>query len=94
MCGFVVTLGGPNPDTLNQIKHRGPDSSGHFEDAMVYMGFNRLATVNTVVGNQPMHIDKYVIVFNGEIYNYKELAEEFSCSSATDTRLYFMDILS
>lgn len=87
MCGFVVTLGGPNPDTLNQIKHRGPDSSGHFEDSMVYMGFNRLATVNTVVGNQPMHINEYVIVFNGEIYNYKELAEEFSCSSATDTEV-------
>lgn len=87
MCGFVATLGGGSAGTLNQIKHRGPNSNGHFEDSDIYLGFNRLATVNTVIGNQPMHIGEYVIVFNGEIYNYKELAKEFGCSSDTDTEV-------
>lgn len=87
MCGFVVTLGGNGANTLNQIKHRGPNSSGHFEDDSIYMGFNRLATVNTTIGNQPMYIGEYVIVFNGEIYNYKMLAEEFGCGSDTDTEV-------
>lgn len=87
MCGFVVTLGGNDANTLNQIKHRGPNSSVHFEDDSIYMGFNRLATVNTTIGNQPMHIGEYVIVFNGEIYNYKMLAEEFGCGSDTDTEV-------
>lgn len=87
MCGFVAVLGGGDPQTLNQIKHRGPDSSGTFENNDIYLGFNRLATVNTTVGSQPMHKDNYVIVFNGEIYNYKELAKEINCSSDTDTEV-------
>lgn len=87
MCGFVAVLGGTDPNTLNQIKHRGPDSSGVYEDQNIYLGFNRLATVNTSTGAQPMYKDDYVIVFNGEIYNYKELAEEFGCASDTDTEV-------
>ncbi|HEX3212588.1 MAG TPA: asparagine synthetase B, partial [Actinomycetota bacterium] len=60
------------------LRHRGPDSGGTFADpaAGVALGFRRLAIVDlTEDGNQPMTsaCGRYVIVFNGEIYNFTEL---------------------
>lgn len=61
------------------IKHRGPDASGSFVWKNLGMGHRRLSILDVSnAGNQPMysHDGKYVIVFNGEIYNYLELKEE------------------
>ena len=60
------------------VSHRGPDSEGFWEDVPegIAMGFRRLAILDiTPNGNQPMisHSGQFIIVFNGEIYNYKEL---------------------
>jgi asparagine synthase (glutamine-hydrolysing) len=85
MCGFVgyINLGKSfDKDVLKSmaltINHRGPDNMGIWFDKKVGLGIahNRLSIIDTSHnGNQPMKsIDgRYVIAFNGEIYNHKEL---------------------
>lgn len=63
------------------IIHRGPDSAGHWidEQAGVGMGHRRLAIIDlSPEGHQPMisACGRYVIVFNGEIYNYRSLRQQ------------------
>lgn len=62
------------------MKHRGPDGSGTWisDDGKLGLGHNRLAVIDTAPsGAQPMHyLDRYVITYNGEIYNYGQLREE------------------
>ena len=77
----------------NSTTHRGPD----FSDVKVvnncYLGHNRLSILDlSEIGNQPMEFNQYVIVFNGEIYNFKEIREElksngYSFISDTDTEV-------
>ncbi|GAB4232862.1 MAG: amidotransferase 1, exosortase A system-associated [Deltaproteobacteria bacterium] len=57
------------------IVHRGPDDDGVFSDDRVSLGMRRLAIIDLVTGKQPMSNEdgSLVIVFNGEIYNYREL---------------------
>ena len=60
-------------------KHRGPDGSSVYQDGTITLGHNRLAIIDTSsASDQPMHSNdgRYTIVFNGEIYNYRELREE------------------
>ncbi len=64
-----------------QIAHRGPDATGVFCDEGVSLGHNRLSIIDlSSDANQPMkdNSGRYVIVFNGEIYNFKELKNELS----------------
>ena len=61
------------------IKHRGPDDEGVFIEDMVGLGFVRLSIIDlSPAGHQPMlsSDNRYVMVFNGEIYNYLELREK------------------
>lgn len=61
------------------IKHRGPDAEGQWVNANVGLGHRRLAIIDLdISSNQPMisHDGRFVISFNGEIYNYIELREE------------------
>jgi len=61
------------------LKHRGPDSAGIFIDGRIALGTARLAIIDlSPEANQPMVIGNgdYVVVFNGEIYNYLELRKE------------------
>ena len=63
------------------MKHRGPDNSGYYLDDMVLFGHNRLAIIDLdIAANQPFisSDDRYVIVFNGEIYNFIEIRNELS----------------
>lgn len=77
------------------IAHRGPDAEGCFLDGNLAMGHRRLSIIDlSEDGNQPMfsHDGKYVIVFNGEIYNYIELRDELKENGAifhnnTDTEV-------
>lgn len=82
MCGFTGFFGGGDFQReevirrMNeQIAHRGPDGEGFFTDENIALGFRRLAIIDPEGGAQPMHSadGRYVIVFNGEIYNYREL---------------------
>lgn len=65
---------------MNQItRHRGPDDSGVFLDDSLSLGHNRLSIIDlSPAGHQPMLSEdgNFTIVFNGEIYNFKELKKE------------------
>jgi asparagine synthase (glutamine-hydrolysing) len=60
------------------LKHRGPDGGGTWADAEIFLGHRRLSIIDLNSGSQPMfsHDKRYVITFNGEIYNYRELRAE------------------
>jgi asparagine synthase (glutamine-hydrolysing) len=103
MCGIAGILNLDNQpinkDTLekmrNKIRHRGPDGNGIWHQHQIGFTHNRLAIIDTSEsGHQPMHTrdGKYTIVFNGEIYNYKELrndieARGISLSTQSDTEV-------
>lgn len=61
-----------------RMKHRGPDGEGTYVSRYGVLGHRRLAVIDLEQGNQPMICEegRYVLVFNGEIYNYLELREE------------------
>lgn len=63
---------------MDAIAHRGPDQAGTFVDEEAAFGFRRLSIIDLDHGMQPMYNENkdIVIVFNGEIYNHKELREE------------------
>jgi asparagine synthase (glutamine-hydrolysing) len=63
------------PRMKEAIYHRGPDSSGSFEDGRVALGFQRLSIIDTASGHQPLFNEdnEIVLLANGEIYNYKDL---------------------
>jgi asparagine synthase (glutamine-hydrolysing) len=78
-------LGATATRMAETLRHRGPDSGGVWTDpaAGVALGFRRLAIVDlTEDGNQPMTsaCGRYVIVFNGEIYNFTELRAELEAA--------------
>ena len=59
---------------LQSIAHRGPDARGKYFDGAVGLGHNRLSIIDlSVDGNQPMFRGRNAIVYNGEVYNYKEI---------------------
>lgn len=75
------------------IAHRGPDDEGYFVEDEVGLGFRRLSIIDLAGGHQPMFDPErsVCVVFNGEIYNYKELrsdlqqrGHEFRTSSDTE----------
>ncbi|MBQ3816941.1 MAG: asparagine synthase (glutamine-hydrolyzing) [Clostridia bacterium] len=81
MCGFTGFTNLIGDDGLvlekmmNRIVHRGPDSAGKYIDSDIALGFRRLSIIDLAEGDQPMfNEDKsLVLVFNGEIYNFKDL---------------------
>lgn len=77
-----------------RIRHRGPDGTGVFVDNGISLGHNRLAIIDlSSAASQPMTdvSGRLVIVFNGEIYNYRELRQELASSyqfrTASDTEV-------
>jgi asparagine synthase (glutamine-hydrolysing) len=79
---------------MDQQKHRGPDDEGVFLCDKVGLGFVRLSILDlSPAGHQPMHShdNRYIIVFNGEVYNYIEIKEEleteFLFKTGTDTEV-------
>ena len=98
MCGIAGYFGKGNKEVLfhmaEAIKYRGPDDVGFFEDRSVGLAHRRLSIMDlSAAGHQPMSNDDETvwIVFNGEIYNFKELRREleneFKFKSRTDTEV-------
>lgn len=73
----------------NSIAHRGPDAFGYFKDETIGLGHRRLSIIDlSEIANQPMHSSdgRYVMVYNGEIYNYREIAAELRQKNKIDFR--------
>ena len=84
MCGIagIFHLGTPKPVDPSRVKmmidaiaHRGPDGEGIWTAPGVGLGHRRLSIIDLAGGDQPMHSadGRLTVVFNGEIYNYREL---------------------
>ncbi|HNA84615.1 MAG TPA: asparagine synthase (glutamine-hydrolyzing) [Nitrospira sp.] len=87
MCGIAVAIGlngrpverAAVERMAKSLLHRGPDDGGIYMDGAVGMGFRRLSILDlSEAGHQPMvsQDGQYVLVFNGEIFNYVELRDE------------------
>ncbi len=98
MCGIAGTTveptGGSSVDQMLQaIQHRGPDDSGTWSGAGYTIGMRRLAVMDPGHARQPMSSSdgRWVLVFNGEIYNFRrlrtELASEVAFSTNSDTEV-------
>lgn len=78
---------------MNQItRHRGPDGEGFFVDEGVSLGHDRLSIIDlSEQAKQPMINERFVIVFNGEIYNFKDLRGDlegtYSFKTNSDTEV-------
>jgi asparagine synthase (glutamine-hydrolysing) len=66
--------------SLHEMRHRGPDEGGVWSDPDVVIGFRRLSIIDIEHSHQPLPwLDgRYHLIFNGEIYNYRELRERLS----------------
>ena len=101
MCGIVAASnahGHLTQDLLarmaNVIRHRGPDDTGLWTDGRIGVGNQRLSIIDLAGGHQPFVSDdgNIVVVQNGEIYNYRELAADlagtpYACRSSSDTEV-------
>src|SRR3569832_2153278 len=66
------------------LKHRGPDADGHFFNGFCGLGNRRLKVIDlSDTANQPFHSsdNRYVMVYNGEVYNYAEIASQLKKES-------------
>ena len=101
MCGIAGFIGkDKNKKKIikamcDRIAHRGPDAEGFYVKGDVALGQRRLSIIDIEGGKQPMFSEdgKLVIVFNGEIYNYKDLKKElkeypFQTESDTEVLIY------
>ncbi|MCQ2450471.1 MAG: asparagine synthase (glutamine-hydrolyzing) [Clostridia bacterium] len=103
MCGFVGFTNNINDNgtvlekMMNRIIHRGPDSDGKYVDENIALGFRRLSIIDLAEGDQPIFNEdrSMVLVFNGEIYNYKDLRKEltslghtFNCNADSEVLIH------
>ena len=109
MCGIAGIIGKDNvgqsnipliSKAIDALHFRGPDNKGVFSEENIGLGHARLSVIDTSTeASQPFHSQdgRYIIVFNGEIYNYKELKQplerlgiNFKTTSDTEVLLYHL----
>jgi asparagine synthase (glutamine-hydrolysing) len=93
MCGICGHFSENHPISIHELnqmtdalKHRGPDATGHFSENAVSLGHTRLSIIDlSANANQPMfsHNQRFAIVFNGEVYNYNEIAKQLEIEPTT-----------
>jgi asparagine synthase (glutamine-hydrolysing) len=100
MCGIIGIVAQYNEkykEAVDKISHRGPDSTGYYTQDNLILGHTRLSIQDlSENGNQPMYSadGRYIIIFNGEIYNHNEIRKEllleisFKSTGDTETVLY------
>ncbi|UYN85590.1 MAG: asparagine synthase (glutamine-hydrolyzing) [Cyclobacteriaceae bacterium] len=75
---------------LSSLQHRGPDAENYYISNHVFLGHRRLSIIDlSQSANQPFFSScgKAVIVFNGEIYNYKDLCQDLNLRTSSDTEV-------
>ena len=90
MCGISVIVGASADAAASvdrmvaSLGHRGPDARGAHSVPGATLGHTRLSIIDLECGEQPMAdmSGRYLITFNGEIYNYAELRDELSAEGA------------
>ncbi|EMR03702.1 asparagine synthase (glutamine-hydrolyzing) [Cesiribacter andamanensis] len=96
MCGLVGFISFDKREQLQQhppgalacIRHRGPDARGEFAEGPVWLGHARLSILDpTAAANQPMQsrCGRWVLIYNGELYNFKELASQLDVPLQTQS---------
>lgn len=90
MCGILGSINFPKNSFVSAqslLKHRGPDADGEYISGNLFLYHTRLSIQDLCFGQQPFHLLKYTIIFNGEIYNHLELRERFNliCKTRSDT---------
>jgi len=110
MCGICGIIGQPESISSNEknvveamklrLQHRGPDGDGTYTSKYAVLGHTRLAIIDLEHGSQPMisKDGRYVIVFNGEIYNYLELRQKLiqrgvSFETFSDTEVLLQQLI-
>ncbi len=87
--------------SLSYLSHRGPDDSGYYFNSKIAFGHKRLSILDlSKKGKQPMlsDNDKYILIFNGEIYNFNELKIDllkkgYKFKSKTDTEVLLYGLI-
>lgn len=99
LCGIVSWDGQPvAADVLRRmtavLRHRGPDEEGFYQEPGLGLGFRRLSIIDLTTGSQPLsnETQDVWVVFNGEIYNFRELRPQLQAKghifkTATDTEV-------
>lgn len=97
MCGIAGFYSKNNPDFVSKeeldlmttaLVHRGPDAEGQYYTELVGLGHKRLSIIDlSNDANQPMgsHTMRYICVYNGEVYNFKEVAKDLNIEWKTNS---------
>ena len=91
MCGILATINlKVNEknfiDALKLMEHRGPDNTGTYFDGENLFGHTRLSILDlNERSNQPFFYKDFMIIYNGEVYNYKELAKDHNIQTETSS---------
>ena len=104
MCGISGWIGPPDPEAAarmhSALRHRGPDEQGSWSDPRATLLHERLSIIDLAGGHQPMANEdgRIRIIFNGEIYNYRELragllarGHRFTTNSDTEVILHLYE---
>ena len=90
IAGYYTADGSPDSSQIERmtdvLRHRGPDAGGTYVGPKAMLGHRRLSIIDlSTAANQPMfsHSGRHVAVFNGEIYNYREVAAQLGIETRT-----------
>jgi asparagine synthase (glutamine-hydrolysing) len=99
MCGIAGIVGDPQGGEIRRmtqtLAHRGPDGEGYFLSPRAQLGHRRLSIIDLETGQQPIttYDGRFTLVFNGEIYNYRELKHDLESYGATFRTLSDSEVL-
>lgn len=100
MCGIYGNINNKKTteyykNKLNLLEHRGPDNQSFYTDENLFLGHTRLSILDlNSNANQPFEDEQNVLIFNGEIYNFIELQQEYlsdiKLKTHSDTEVLFL----